>query len=259
MGRRCQSRSQHVPRIARRDDAVVPQARRGIEGARLARILFENRRLECGFFIRVPRRAVFFQRVTLHLRQHVRRLIADVGGYAIGAARPQHRRSPLKLVGRKTEISNLLANLPRLGAGLAYREPFRDELLQKQSEVDFVEIIGDHYLDAPPERMDELALLGQHFTLVPHFTNLSLGSADGLDPVYLEKASALIRRLSPPWWSEHIGFVHAGGIRLDHPAPLPFTREAVEELKLRRGDDAIAIIKATEVMLAREMSAGNVG
>jgi molybdopterin-binding protein len=30
------------------------------------------------------------------------------------------------------------------------------------------------------------------------------------------------------------------------------TRDAIEELKLRRGDDAVAIIKATEVMVARE-------
>lgn len=30
------------------------------------------------------------------------------------------------------------------------------------------------------------------------------------------------------------------------------TRDAVEELKLRRGDDALAIIKSTEVMIARE-------
>ena len=131
-------------------------------------------------------------------------------------------------MGRKTEITNLLAHLPRLGAGLAYREPFRDELLQKQSEVDFIEIIGDHYLDAPPERMDELALLSEHFTLVPHFTNLSLGSAEGLDPVYLEKITLLIRRLNPPWWSEHIGFTRAGGVNLGHPAPLPFTKEAID-------------------------------
>lgn len=134
-------------------------------------------------------------------------------------------------MGRKTEITNLLANLPRLGAGLAYREPFRAELLQKQSEVDFVEIIGDHYLDAPPERMDELALLGEHFTLIPHFTNLSLGSAEGIDPVYLEKIAGLIKRLNPPWWSEHIGFTRAGGVNLGHPAPLPFTQEAVEVMK----------------------------
>lgn len=30
------------------------------------------------------------------------------------------------------------------------------------------------------------------------------------------------------------------------------TRDAVEELKLRRGDDALAVIKSTEVMIARE-------
>jgi molybdopterin-binding protein len=30
------------------------------------------------------------------------------------------------------------------------------------------------------------------------------------------------------------------------------TRDAVEELQLRRGDDALAIVKATEVMIARE-------
>jgi molybdopterin-binding protein len=32
------------------------------------------------------------------------------------------------------------------------------------------------------------------------------------------------------------------------------TRDAVEELKLRRGDDALAIVKSTEVMIAREAS-----
>lgn len=33
------------------------------------------------------------------------------------------------------------------------------------------------------------------------------------------------------------------------------TRDAVEELKLRRGDDALAIVKSTEVMIAREATA----
>jgi molybdopterin-binding protein len=33
------------------------------------------------------------------------------------------------------------------------------------------------------------------------------------------------------------------------------TRDAVEELKLRRGDDALAIVKSTEVMIARESEA----
>src|SRR5689334_7403618 len=32
------------------------------------------------------------------------------------------------------------------------------------------------------------------------------------------------------------------------------TRDAVEELRLRRGEDALAIIKSTEVMIARELA-----
>ena len=34
------------------------------------------------------------------------------------------------------------------------------------------------------------------------------------------------------------------------------TRDAVDELKLRRGDEALAIIKSTEVMIAREADDG---
>lgn len=34
------------------------------------------------------------------------------------------------------------------------------------------------------------------------------------------------------------------------------TRDAVDELKLRRGDDALAIVKSTEVMIAREARRG---
>jgi len=33
------------------------------------------------------------------------------------------------------------------------------------------------------------------------------------------------------------------------------TRDAVDELKLKRGDQALAIVKATEVMIAREAEA----
>ena len=46
-----------------------------------------------------------------------------------------------------------------------------------------------------------------------------------------------------------------GQVRLrigDQTLTAVITRDAIEELKLRRGDDAMAIIKSTEVMIARE-------
>jgi molybdopterin-binding protein len=37
------------------------------------------------------------------------------------------------------------------------------------------------------------------------------------------------------------------------------TRDAVDELKLRRGDEALAVVKATEVMIAREADEAAIG
>lgn len=48
-----------------------------------------------------------------------------------------------------------------------------------------------------------------------------------------------------------------GQVRLrigDQSLTAVITRDALEELKLKRGDDAVAIIKSTEVMIAREQS-----
>jgi uncharacterized protein (UPF0276 family) len=122
------------------------------------------------------------------------------------------------------------AELPVLGVGLGFREPFLAELFLHRQQVDFLEITADHYLDAPPEKRQELELLADHFPLIPHGLNLSLGSAEGLDPAYLDRLAALVKRLDPPWWSEHIAFTRAGGVEIGHLSPLPFTGEAVEAL-----------------------------
>src|SRR4051794_30460159 len=124
----------------------------------------------------------------------------------------------------------MVSRLPTLGAGLGFREPFRAELFLNRGRVDFLEVTADHYLDASPEKIRELALLADHFPLIPHGLNLSLGSAEGLEPGYLEQVADLVRRLDPPWWSEHIAFTRAGGRDIGHLAPLPFSHEALEVL-----------------------------
>ncbi len=124
--------------------------------------------------------------------------------------------------------ANNINNLPFLGVGIGYRQQFTSELFLNQDKVDFLEIISDHYIDASAYKENELALLKEHFTLVPHGINLSLGSAEGLSKDYLKKLANLINNLNPPWWSEHISFTQAGGIDIGHLSPLPFTQEAIE-------------------------------
>ena len=135
------------------------------------------------------------------------------------------------VVAEKTNtFQSQLDNLPSLGVGIGFREPFRSELFLSQDKVDFLEIVADHYLDASKEKRRELDLLSNHFSIIPHALDLSLGSAEGIDETYLNQLAELIGYLQPPWWSEHIAFTKAGGISLGHLSPLPYTRESIETL-----------------------------
>lgn len=111
-------------------------------------------------------------------------------------------------------------------AGLGYRDVYRGDLFLNRDRVDLLEITADHYLDAAPEKLAELALLQEHFELVPHSLDLSLGSAEGIDERYVEKLAALIGRIRPAWFSDHICFTRSGGVSIGHLAPVPYTREA---------------------------------
>ena len=129
-------------------------------------------------------------------------------------------------VGSKDRMA--LSELPALGTGLGFREPFRSDLFLQRDEVDFLEITADHYFDASPDKQRELELLRAHFTLIPHGLSLSLGSAEGLDAGYLKQFAALVESLDPPYWSEHLAFTRAGGVEVGHLCSLPWTREAID-------------------------------
>jgi uncharacterized protein len=126
---------------------------------------------------------------------------------------------------------NSVQNLPNLGVGIGFREQFRADLFLRRPQIDFLEITADHYLDATAKKNEELELLRQHFPIVPHGLNLSLGSAEGVDEKYLEKLAALLEKLRPAWFSEHICFTKSGGVDIGHLAPVPLTRESLEVLK----------------------------
>jgi uncharacterized protein len=120
------------------------------------------------------------------------------------------------------------ATLPHLGVGLSYRSQFSAEVFIHKDKINFLEIIADHYLDCTYEKQEELKLLKDHFILIPHAINLSLGSADGINTAYADKLAALVADLNPPWWSEHISFSKIDNIEIGHLTPLPFTQEAIE-------------------------------
>ncbi|HVE58182.1 MAG TPA: DUF692 domain-containing protein [Pyrinomonadaceae bacterium] len=116
----------------------------------------------------------------------------------------------------------------RPGVGIGFREQFRADVFLNQDKVDFLEITTDHYLDAKPQKFDELKLLKEHFPLIPHSLELSLGSAEGIDEEYLEKVAEIVEFVAPEWFSDHLCFTRSGGVKIGHLAPVPYTTEAVK-------------------------------
>ncbi|HEY5893250.1 MAG TPA: DUF692 domain-containing protein [Chthoniobacterales bacterium] len=129
------------------------------------------------------------------------------------------------------EEIKMIEALPVLGVGLGFRAPHFSELFLYRREIDFLEITADHFFDATLERRVQFDLLAEHFTLIPHGLNLSLGTAEGMDSEYLAKFASLVEKIDPPWWSEHLAFTRADGVEIGHLTPLPFTREAVEAVR----------------------------
>lgn len=121
-----------------------------------------------------------------------------------------------------------MKNIANLGVGIGFREQFRADLFLHQNKIEFLEITADHYLDAKEQKIEELKLLKEHFQLVPHSLELSLGSAEGIDEIYLEKLAELVEFVNPPWFSDHLCYTKSGAVKIGHLAPVPYTKEAVK-------------------------------
>ena len=110
---------------------------------------------------------------------------------------------------------------------MLFRKRYLVDYFSRPQAVDFLEICTDHYLDFTPEVLAELDTLTAHFPVIPHGLDLSLGSRDGLRADYLERVLALVDRVRPPWFSDHLAFTRAGGYEIGHLAPVPLTRDAL--------------------------------
>jgi molybdopterin-binding protein len=88
--------------------------------------------------------------------------------------------------------------------------------------------------------------------LASHGGARSVSTRAARDPLYIEGLSARNRLRGFVEEVRVEGLLAQVRIRIgDQRLTAVITRDAIDELRLRRGDDAIAIIKSTEVMIAR--------
>lgn len=123
-----------------------------------------------------------------------------------------------------------IRDLPVLGVGLGFRKSLKRDIIACRDEIDFLELILEQYVEPSFGQLRELRHLGKLFPLIPHGLGLSLGSIDPPDSSFLKGVASVVRRIDPPWWSDHIAMTRAGLLDIGHLAPLPFTERVVETI-----------------------------
>lgn len=110
------------------------------------------------------------------------------------------------------------------GVGIGLRKPHYDAVLATSRRVDWLEIVSENFMAVDGRPSDVLARCLDRFTVIPHGVALSLGSA--APPRYLEELHALVERLDPPFFSDHLCISSVGGIETFDLLPVPFSDEA---------------------------------
>ena len=118
--------------------------------------------------------------------------------------------------------------------GVGFRQPHHAAVLgSAPPPMDWFEVIGDNYLLEPPIAMQKLEKLRASYRVVPHGVSMSIGSSDPLDRDYLTRLKKLLRRIEPPWCSDHLCWSGVSDVVVNDLLPLPYTKEAIDHVMAR--------------------------
>ena len=112
----------------------------------------------------------------------------------------------------------------RAGIGLRFRH--HRAVLETPPDVAFMEVHTENYMGggSPVRYLDAVR---RDFPVSLHGVGLSLGSAEGLDSVHLDRVRQVAERIEPALVSEHVAWSVSSGNYLADLLPLPMTEEAL--------------------------------
>lgn len=125
-----------------------------------------------------------------------------------------------------------------LSIGLGLRSSHYSYILENRPHVDWFEAISENYLDlnsASGELKNTIPLtnllkIREHYPIALHGVSLSIGSADPLNKIYLQKLKSLIETVDPLWVSDHICWTGVNQENLHDLLPLPYTQETIDHV-----------------------------
>lgn len=118
-------------------------------------------------------------------------------------------------------------------AGIGLRAEHYREVVATRPPVGWFEVHSENYFGDGGAPHHYLEQVRRDYPLSLHGVGLSLGSADELNRVHLEKLKALIRRYEPGLVSDHLSWSSVDGRYLNDLLPLPYTGESLRHVAAR--------------------------
>jgi uncharacterized protein (UPF0276 family) len=113
-------------------------------------------------------------------------------------------------------------------AGVGLRTQHYQALWDTRPALGFIEVHSENYFGAGGQPHAWLERFRGRYALSLHGVGLSLGSADGVSQVHLDKLKRLVDRYEPGLVSDHLCWGAIGGAHLNDLLPLPYTEEALD-------------------------------
>ncbi len=108
------------------------------------------------------------------------------------------------------------------GVGIGLRSAYFSDLCG-DTQVPWLEVLADQFMGSEGGLRDTLKALRDRYPMTLHGVGLSLGSADPLNPEYLNQFKALADVVQPVWVSDHLAWVSYQGEYVYDLLPLPQT------------------------------------
>lgn len=163
----------------------------------------------------------------------------------------------IPVLGTRLVMSSSLLPLPGSGPhrtspgfGLGLRTAHYQDFLAARQPVEWLEVITDNFLVDGGKPLAMLETFRRDYPVALHGVAMSLGSARGLNPHYLQRVRRLADRFEALWVSDHLCWTGPAQQPLHDLYPLPYTEECARLL--------IHHIRQAQDMLGRRLVVENV-
>jgi uncharacterized protein len=118
-------------------------------------------------------------------------------------------------------------------AGIGLRAQHHLTVLSDSPAAGWFEAHTENYFADGGAHVEALWRIRANYALSLHGVGLSIGSADPLDPLHLERVRRAVHRFEPALVSEHLSWSSIGGRFANDLLPLPYTDEALRHVSAR--------------------------